>query len=57
MDTCQLTNINYYSVKKHSYAPPVCEYEKFELGALLAQSDLTDDGAGDILTPGDIYEL
>lgn len=46
-----------FAVEKHSYAPPVCEYEKFELGALLAQSDLTDDGAGDILTPGDIYEL
>ena len=44
-------------MNRYPYTPPVCEYEKFELGALLAQSDLTDDGAGDILTPGDIYEL
>ena len=44
-------------MKLFPYAPPVCEYEQFELSALLAQSDLTDDGAGDILTPGDIYEL
>jgi hypothetical protein len=40
------------------YQRPLCEVEEYiSHHALLASSDLTDDGAGDILTPGDIYEL
>ena len=41
------------------YIIPACEAENMLtiVAALLAGSDLTDDGAGDILTPGDIYEL
>ena len=43
-------------MKTLPYAPPACEYEKYELCALLAQSaDLTDDGAGDSLIPGTDY--
>ncbi len=43
-------------MKTLPYAPPACEYEKYELYTLLAQSaDLTDDGAGDSLIPGSDY--
>ena len=45
-------------MKTHPYAPPVCEYDKMiEATALLAGSDLTDDGAGDFLTDGGEFEF
>lgn len=41
-----------------TYAAPRCEYDTMtEPATLLAASDLTDEGAGDFLTPGDIYNL
>ncbi|MBO7604318.1 MAG: hypothetical protein J6S97_07880 [Bacteroidales bacterium] len=40
------------------YQRPLCETEEYVSSlALLAGSDLTDEGAGDILTPGEIYDL
>lgn len=40
------------------YAPPVCEYDTYSAAAgILTGSDLTDDGAGDFLLPGDEYTL
>lgn len=45
-------------MKRHSYLPPKCEYDNYvAIACLLAGSDLTDEGAGDILTPGEIYDL
>lgn len=42
----------------HTYAAPCCEYDNFiEATALLGGSDLTDDGAGDILTDGGEFTL
>lgn len=38
------------------YAPPVCEYNNFSAAAgILTGSELTDDGAGEFLIPGDEY--
>ena len=40
------------------YASPRCEIEYYlQAVALLAGSDLTDDGAGDTLFPGEEYTL
>lgn len=40
------------------YQRPLCEAEEYISNqALLTGSDLTDEGAGDFLTPGDIYNL
>lgn len=41
-----------------SYATPSCEYDNYlEATALLAGSDLTDDGAGEFLTSGGEFEF
>ena len=41
-----------------TYAPPACEYDIYSAAAgILTGSDLTDDGAGDFLLPGDEYTL
>lgn len=43
-------------VKRTPYAPPVCEFNNYlAANYILAGSDLTDDGAGDFLQPGDEY--
>ena len=40
------------------YQRPLCEAEEYiTKQALLAGSDLTDDGAGEFLIPGDKYNL
>lgn len=40
------------------YERPLCEAEEYiTKQALLAGSDLTDDGAGEFLIPGDEYNL
>lgn len=45
-------------MKAFPYAPPLCEYDNyFEATALLTGSDLTDEGAGDFLLPGDDFTL
>ena len=43
----------------NKYQAPRCEAEEYIInsGAILAGSDLTDDGAGDFLQPGDEYTL
>ena len=41
-----------------SYATPSCEYDNYlEATALLAGSDLTDDGAGEFITSGGEFEF
>ncbi len=43
---------------RFSYATPSCEYDNyFEATALLAGSDLTDDGAGEFITSGGEFEF
>ncbi|MBO4670775.1 MAG: hypothetical protein J5640_02905 [Bacteroidales bacterium] len=43
-------------MKTFPYAAPCCEYDIIcEATALLGGSDLTDDGAGDVLTGGEEY--
>lgn len=43
---------------RYPYERPLCEAERYLTKlTLLADSDLTDGGAGDILLPGDEYEL
>ncbi|MBP5559194.1 MAG: hypothetical protein J6X71_05460 [Bacteroidales bacterium] len=40
------------------YATPRCEYDNYlEATALLAGSDLTDDGAGEFITSGGEFEF
>ena len=40
------------------YAPPRCEYDICQFAAgLLAGSELTDDGAGDFILPGEEFDL
>lgn len=43
-------------IKLLNYAPPACEFNNYlAANYILAGSDLTDDGAGDFLQPGDEY--
>ena len=45
-------------VKHIPYAAPRCEYDKMiEAAALIAASDLTDEGAGDVLQDGGVFEF
>jgi hypothetical protein len=40
------------------YAPPRCEYDYYSAAAgILSGSELTDDGAGDFLIPGEEFTL
>ena len=43
-------------IKLLIYAPPACEFNNYlAANYILAGSDLTDDGAGGFLQPGDEY--
>ena len=55
----QLTNsIIITIVKTYPYATPSCEFDNYlEVTALLAGSDLTDDGAGEFITSGGEFEF
>ena len=47
------------SVKTHlPYAPPACEYNNYSaVAGILTGSELTDDGAGEFLIPGDEFNF
>ena len=45
-------------IKPLTYAPPKCEYDNYlTAGIILTGSELTDDGAGDFILPGEEFDL
>ena len=50
--------INLCLMKRTPYTPPLCEYNNYSaVAGMLAGSELTDDGAGEFLIPGDEFNF